>query len=474
MLLATLEGRPFRVNRAFGDMLGYREEELLRKSVFDITHPDDVEPTRQALQRLRRGEVPSIAVEKRYRHKLGHLVWGVVSVSVVRGPDGQPLHFVSQANDITDRRRVEEALSEGRNFVAAVLDLLGAGVVVLDMSGRIVRLNRAAEEFTGCTFDQVQGQYFWELLPEPVEAKRAQALFARQLAGAWPTEYEAVWLGRDGRRRVLSCSTSFLRRHGKPEYFVATSVDITARKQAEQEARQRAAELAHVLRVTTIGEMASGLAHEINQPLAAIVNYAKGCANRLRAGDGVSPEILDALEQIAGQSLRAAEIIRRLRQFVSKEPPRREVADVNGMVTEVAHLVEAEAREHRVAVQLDLGVHLPPVQVDNIQIEQVLVNLVRNGFEAMQGAGVERRELTISTSLADAGAVEVAVSDTGRGLPAANGHSVFDPFFTTKPNGLGMGLSISRTIIAAHGGQLWAMPAVQRGAVFRFSLPTAV
>lgn len=472
MVLTTPDARPFRVNRAFCDMLGYSEEELVVRSIADITHPDDIEAGKEALRRLTAGEVPSIVLEKRYLHKLGHIVWGVVSVSLLRDRDGQPLHFVSQVNDITERRRAEEALSEGRNFVSSVLDILGAAVVVLDMSGRIVRVNRSAEAYTGYTFAEAQGLHFWELLSDPVEVRRAKALFARQLTGDWPTEYEATWIARDGRPHALAVSTSVLRRQGLPEYFVATSVDITARKQAEQDARQREAELAHVLRVTTLGEMASGLAHEINQPLSAIVSFAKGCVNRLQGGDGGSPELLDTLDQIAAQSLRAGEIIRRLRRFVSKAPPRREAADINGMVRDVAQLVEAEARQDGIVLQLDLAEPLPPVEVDGIQIEQVLVNLVRNGLEAMQQEGESRRQLTIRTGLTDDG-VEVAVSDTGRGLPAANGHSVFDPFFTTKPNGLGMGLSISRTIIAAHGGELCAIPAMGRGAIFRFCLPTS-
>src|SRR5579862_3790289 len=237
MALATPDARLFRVNQAFCDMLGYTEEELITRSIADITRPDDVTTSADFAQGLIRGAVSSMVLEKRYVHKLGHVVWGVVSVSLIRDRDGQPLHFVSQVNDITERRRAEEALNEGRNFVSSVLEILGAAVVVLDMSGRIVTCNRSAEAYTGYSRAEAEGRYFWELLSDPVEVKRAQALFARQVAGNWPAEYEATWIARGGRPHILTVSTSVLRRQGQPEFFVATSVDITARKQAEQDAR---------------------------------------------------------------------------------------------------------------------------------------------------------------------------------------------------------------------------------------------
>src|SRR5262249_25613490 len=182
---------------------------------------------------------------------------------------------------------------------------------------------------------------------------------------------------------------------GTLRYRILMIEDISDRKRAEDEARQRQTELAHVLRVATMNEMAAGLAHEINQPLAAIVSYAKGCVRRLRHGYGTSIDLLATQEEIAAEALRAGEVIRRLRQFVRKEPPRREWVDLNDLVREAISLVQADARTHGVAVQLDMTVGLPPVHVDRVQIEQVILNLIRNGFEAMIGGG--RRELVIRT-----------------------------------------------------------------------------
>jgi two-component system sensor histidine kinase TtrS len=258
---------------------------------------------------------------------------------------------------------------------------------------------------------------------------------------------------------------------GRPQYAIVMIDDITDRRRAEEDARQRQEELAHVLRVTTLNQMASGLAHEINQPLAAIVSYAKGCVHWLQSGRGVAAELIATQQEIAAEALRAGEVIRRLRQFVRKEPPRREWLDLNDLVRGAVRLVQADAREHGIAVRLDMSVGLPPVHVDRVQIEQVILNLVRNGLEAMEGGDAEHRELLVRTSMAGDEALEVAVCDSGVGLSADLVESVFNPFFTTKPNGLGMGLSISRLIIESHGGRLWATPEINRGTTFHFKLP---
>jgi len=321
--------------------------------------------------------------------------------------------------------------------------------------------------------DEIANQFDeWRRRVHPDDQERAMADLLRHVSGL-NTHYESEHrlLHRDGTyRHMLARGISLRDATGAVRRMVGSLTDITNRKRAEQDARQREAELAHVLRVTTMGEMASGLAHEINQPLSAIVNFARGCVRRLRAGHGVSPELLEALEQIASESLRAAEIIRRLRQFVRKEPPRREPVQLNELAVDVERLVEREAGELGIAVALDLDRHARLVQADAIQIEQVILNLVRNGFEAMHATPLVRRELVIRTACRRDGAVELAVTDRGEGLPQDGAAHIFEPFFTTKLNGLGMGLSISRSIIEAHGGHLWAESSPEGGTVFRFTL----
>ena len=248
------------------------------------------------------------------------------------------------------------------------------------------------------------------------------------------------------------------------------STDVTERKRAEEAARQHQAELTHVLRVTSMGEMAAGLAHEINQPLTAIASYAQGSVRRLRANPPQVEPVLAVIDDIAAEALRAGEIIRRLRSLIRKEAPRQDWVDLNEVVGEVVRLLEPEARQHGVTVRVHADARLPALVADRIQIEQVILNLVRNAVDAMRE--VEgRRELDIRTAAVGDDAVELSVRDSGPGLSAALLEHIFEPFFSTKSAGLGMGLSISRTIIEAHQGRLWATSSVGGGANFHFTLP---
>jgi signal transduction histidine kinase len=249
------------------------------------------------------------------------------------------------------------------------------------------------------------------------------------------------------------------------------NMDVSERKRGEEEARRHQAELTHVLRLGTMGEMAAGLAHEINQPLGAIANYAQGCSRRLRAGTLGATEALGVVDEISEEALRAGEIIRRLRNLIRKETPRQDRVDLNDVVRDAVHLVTPEARQHGVTVQVRTSSTLPRVVADGIQIEQVVLNLARNGIEAMTNVPATRRRLSIGTKHTAAGEVEVTVKDSGHGLPPDGAAQVFAPFYTTKASGLGMGLSISRTIIEAHHGRLWATANPEGGTTFRFTLP---
>jgi signal transduction histidine kinase len=240
----------------------------------------------------------------------------------------------------------------------------------------------------------------------------------------------------------------------------------------ETRTRQHQTELAHAARLHTLGEMAAGLAHELNQPLAAIVNYGRGCALRLRAGEVEREQLIEVIEEMSEQALRAGEVLRRIREFARTGALHRERLDPAELVREAARLAEVDARRLGVAMRLESSA-TPPVEVDRIQVEQVILNLVRNGFEAMEAPARGLRELSIRTSTTAHGEVEISVSDTGAGLPEGVAARVFDPFFTTKPDGLGLGLAISRSIIEAHGGRLWTSNGGP-GATFHFTLPPAV
>ncbi|MCP5366349.1 MAG: PhnD/SsuA/transferrin family substrate-binding protein [Hyphomicrobiales bacterium] len=245
---------------------------------------------------------------------------------------------------------------------------------------------------------------------------------------------------------------------------------IAARLRAEGQARRRRAELSHMHRVSTMGEMASGLAHELNQPLAAIGNYARGGLRRLRGGGGTSDQIAEALERIAAQGDRAAAIIKRIRGMVRKDAPVRAPVPVSQVVREVAELMRAEAERQKADIELDLDDDLPQVTGDVVQVEQVLLNLIRNGLDAVSTVSAGVRRVTVRGRRAPDGGAVISVADNGPGLPDGAPGAVFDPFFTTKERGLGLGLSISQSIVQSHGGRLTARNG-RPGAVFEFTLP---
>ena len=246
--------------------------------------------------------------------------------------------------------------------------------------------------------------------------------------------------------------------------------DITEHKQAEEQARRHQTELARVARLSTMGEMATGIAHELNQPLSAIANFSRGCIRRLRSG-GMSPqELIVPLEEVCEQAERAGDILRHVRDFVRKREPRLKSLDVNQIVRAVVKFTEHEARHQCTHVRLNLDPLLPKVAADAIMIEQVIVNLVRNAIEAMTEVTPSRREIVIQTRLFESDSVEVEVADTGPGIEGGLIDQVFDQFFTTKPEGVGMGLAISRSIIESHGGKIRAESSRDGGAILRFTL----
>jgi C4-dicarboxylate-specific signal transduction histidine kinase len=222
-----------------------------------------------------------------------------------------------------------------------------------------------------------------------------------------------------------------------------------------------------------MGEVATGMAHELNQPLSAIVNYANGCTRRIQNGVGESAELLGALEQVKSQAQRAGEIIRRLRALVGKQPPIRADVDLNALVREVCGFLEFETEKLGIEIALELDSQPIPVHVDLVQIEQVLLNLVRNGLDALEDVAGDRRSLTIRTGSDGAGYAMVSVADTGPGVSREALLQLFDPFYTTKAGGMGMGLAISQTIVENHDGRIWAESEPHRGTVFHVVLPLA-
>jgi C4-dicarboxylate-specific signal transduction histidine kinase len=249
-------------------------------------------------------------------------------------------------------------------------------------------------------------------------------------------------------------------------------LEMEERRRAEEQVQQHQAELAHVGRLSTAGEMVAELAHELNQALGAISSYAQACKRLLGSTSlAAAEELPDSLNQIAEQADRAAGFIRRLRRFVTKAKPLQVVVDVNALIRDVAELMRIDARIAKACVEFDLTEPLPPVVGDRLQLEQVLVNLMRNGFEAMRNLDHQQRRLLVRTAVDGRQSIVVEVADNGVGIPPAEMDRIFERFFTTKPDGMGMGLPISQSIVENHGGKLWATSNPERGCTFHFTLP---
>lgn len=312
-----------------------------------------------------------------------------------------------------------------------------------------------------------------EAVHEDDRQRAREAFSATVVKGHGDVEYRVIQ--PDGTVRWVHDRRFAVRdRRGVVCRIAGIASDITERKQIEEALRrhlqEQQAELAHAQRLGTMGEIASLLAHELSQRFAAIANYVTGCRRQLRSRVERNDELLEMMEEAAAEALRGGEIVRHLWDFVHKRTFEREPTDVNQLVRDAARLIGVEADHEGITIHLELGQDLPAVRVDRVQVEQVLVNLVRNGLEAMQN-GSETSALTIRTAMAGQDGIEISVRDHGTGVPAEMIDAVFAPFITTKPNGLGMGLSISRSIAEAHGGRVWLTTESKGGTTARFTLP---
>lgn len=360
----------------------------------------------------------------------------------------------------------------------ALLDACVDAVVIIDHRGVINTFNQAACSMFGYSAAEIIGGNVNRLMPEPDHSQHDRYI-GRYLETSEPHVIgigrEVIACRRDGSQFPASLTIGRIGGPG-PARFVGFLHDLSGRRAQEEqrrtaheavrEARER---LTHVARLSTMGEMTTGLAHEINQPLTAIAMYAQAAERFATQGTPDLDEVVGALRQISAQALRAGEIIKRLRALVRNQQTHEELLDLNAVVRELAVLAESDARANDVRLAIELNPALPRVLGDTIQLQQVMLNLVRNAIEAVQTDGSERI-VTLRTAVSGSG-VEMSVSDLGPGLDPAIRDRLFEAFATTKPQGTGLGLAISRSIIENHGGQLAWRPNQPRGSCFHFRLP---
>jgi PAS domain S-box-containing protein len=462
----NLETNELYFSPRFKGILGYHDDEVVPTpaAILAWVHPEDADRVAAEMAAHANGETPQYTSEHRLRHRDGAYRWVLARGLVVRAPDGRAKRMAGSLTDITPRKEAEEALRASENKNKAILDASPDTFLRVRHDGTILDVKGDTSSWRTPAADTVGRNVTDFLTPElaPVAVTTIAHVVTTGDAGTYEFETPTAHGLSCFEARIVPCAA---------DEALCSIRDITARRRAEQEARLRQAELAHVARVSTMGEMAAAIAHELNQPLMAIVGYASGCALRMESGNLDSSELLSVLRRVSQQAVRAGEIIRRLRDFVRKGTPQRSPLNLNELAREVAGLADVDARAHEVALRLELEADLPVVIGDPIQIEQVMLNLIRNGIEAMVDA-VAPRILTLRTGYAGGKSVEVAVVDCGKGLPQ-DSEKLFEPFVSTKPKGLGLGLSISRSIVEAHGGQLAAWSDATPSTTFHFALPVA-
>ncbi|MGA7366091.1 MAG: PAS domain S-box protein [Candidatus Sulfotelmatobacter sp.] len=376
--------------------------------------------------------------------------------------------------DITDRKREESALRYSEENHRLVVETAPDAVISIDERGAILFANPAIVRIFGYDPTELIGKPLTVLMPEFLR-KLHEKGFSRYLATGqrhinWQgTELTA--LRKNGQEFPVEISFGELSRDGH-KVFTGFIRDISERKQAQQALQMTQMELARVSRLTTMGELAASIAHEVNQPLTAVTNNSSACL-RLLAADNLKPEVLRrALEEIVADGNRASAVVARIRAFIKKAPAEKNELDINEVIQEVLALAGRELLENRVLIECQLTKALPLVLADRVQLQQVLLNLIMNGVEAMIALRDQSRSLWVESRVDESGDILVAVRDSGTGL-GSEADRVFTPFFTTKANGMGMGLSISRSLVESHGGRLWATPNFPNGAVFSFTLPTS-
>jgi two-component system sensor kinase FixL len=470
------EGRIKTFNRAAERIFGYREADLIGRNVSVLMPEPDRSAHDAYLKRYLTTGIPhiiGIGREVTAQRRDGSLL--PVSLSVGRIPHLDPPRFVGFVHDITLRREALAAVQRERDRANQYLEVAEVVLLALDADRRIALINRKGCELLGTTDRDLIGHDWLEfVVPEDREAAAACLAAAVDAGGTAAQECEYRVLAPANGPRIIAWRIVALRDGASPvNRLLCSGDDVTDRRHAELQSNEAQRQLTHVARLATMGEMAAGIAHEINQPLAAIANYATACERMVGTPNAQVSEIQEALRDISQQALRAGEIIRRLRNLVRNRTAQREPAELNAVVEEACGLARSDARLHEVQLRLELAPHLPAVRIDKIQIQQVLLNLVRNAVEALGDRTDLRREVIVRTQPHERYELEISVSDFGPGVDPAIVDRMFHPFQTTKDQGTGLGLAISRTIVEAQEGTLGYRPNSPTGACFYVRLPAA-
>ncbi len=469
----TLDGIVTEWNRAAEVIFGFTAREMIGQPIPRLLPPGQGAEEEKILARIRAGRRISHFETQRMR-KDGAIIDVSLTVSPVRDAEGRLVGASNVARDVTSAKRVQTALQEREAHLESVLATVPDAMVVIDTGGVIQSFSATAERLFGYRASEVVGRNVSLLMPEPYRSQH-DGFLARYLSTG---ERRIIGIGRlvvgerkDGTTFPMELAVGEMK-SGARRFFTGFIRDLTERQHAQKRLQDLQAELIFMSRYTALGEMASTLAHEINQPLTAMTSYLNG-ARRVLDGKRLEDIAVarEAVESAARQALRAGQIIHRLREFVARGESEHQVESLRKLIEETSVLALVGAGETGVTVSFDFSPDLDQVWVDKVQIQQVVLNLIRNAIEAMQG--MPRRELSISTGTHQDGMIRACITDSGCGIAPDVAARLFQPFVTTKSQGVGVGLSICRTIIEAHGGRLWAEPNPEGGTIFCFTLRPA-
>jgi two-component system sensor kinase FixL len=449
---------------------GYEAEEIIGQHFSRFYLPDDLACGKPETELKKAAEEGRYAEEDWRLRRDGSRFWASVVLTALRDPQGNLVGFSKITRDLTERKLAEDELRKLASLVENSSDFIGLASV----EGEILFVNIAGRTLVGLEGDeQAKKTTILDYVAQEDREKVLQKVLPTVMR-------EGHWEGEMQFRHFKTEQSICMHQHiffarepgtGRRLALATISRDITDRKLAEEALRTAQADLAHVTRVTTMGELTASIAHEINQPLSAIINNANACRRLLTLPSPDLEEIQQTVIDIADLGTRAGEVISRVRTFMKKAMPTKTQLDLNQVIVEVLTLIPAEMAVHKISVVTDLRPGLSPILGDRIQLQQVMLNLIMNGIEAMATVTDRPRILMIRSQADKSGHVMVTVQDSGAGLDAKAKSHLFDTFFTTKPAGMGMGLAISRSIVEAHGGRLWPVPDAREGAVFNFTLP---